>query len=336
MKTYIIAEVGPNHNGSVKLAQEMIEKLARAGTNAVKFQICIPEEVYSLDAFKARYQKENEKSATPLEMSKSYQLSFEDHKILYQVCRENNVDYLCSAFDMKSLVFIDENFDMPFFKIPSGEIFTLDMMEYIAKRNRSVILSTGMATYPEIGVVIDLLNKGHKKRIILLHCVSNYPTPHKDVNLNVMAQLKDRFGYEVGFSDHTIGNECAIAAVSLGAVVVEKHVTLDRNMPGPDHKASATVDEFAELVKAIRNIEKALGGNKKIFSESELEIKNVARKSMVSKRDLLPGETIAKSDICYKRPGIGLSPLEETSLIGKKVKRKIPKNRVIRKEDIIW
>lgn len=330
--TYIIAEVGPNHNGDINIALKMIEELSKVGVDAVKFQITVPENAYSLDAFKADYQKKNESSSSPIEMSKKHMLTFEEHKHLYKKCLECNVDYLCSAFEIESLRFIDTNFELPYFKIPSGEIFSIDLLNYMAEKEKPFILSTGMATYDEIEKSINLINANFKKEITILHCVSNYPTPYSEVNLNVMLELYKRFGYPVGFSDHTVGNDSAIAAVALGATMIEKHVTLDKNMSGPDHKSSITIEEFGELVKSIRNVEKVLGISEKIFSDEELTNKTAVRKSMVTKRDLPENHILSVEDICYKRPGTGISPLDQDRYVGKKLKTHIQANRVLKDE----
>ena len=333
-KTYIIAEIGPNHNGDINLAFKMIEKLAKTGIDAVKFQITVPENAYSADAFKVDYQKNNESSKSPLEMSKKYLLTFEQHRLLYEKCRECKLDYICSAFEMESLKFIDQHFDMPFFKIPSGEIFSVDLIAYMAEKNRPFILSTGMATFDEIETSIELINQNFKKEITILHCISNYPAPPEDVNLNTMLELKRRFDYPIGFSDHTEGNDAAIAAVAMGATMIEKHVTLDKNLPGPDHKASITIEEFASLVKSIRNVEKMMGKFEKTFSEAELKIKSAVRKSIVSKGDLPQGHILTEADICYKRPGTGISPIEKDRVIGKRLKEAIDGNRLIHWEQL--
>ena len=335
MSVYIVAEIGPNHNGSVEVALRMVDKLSEIGVNAVKFQLCTPESVYSLDSFKPAYQNKGDKSTSPLEMSKKYQLSREDHIKIYGVCREKKIDYVCSAFDLESLIFLDSNFEMPFFKIPSGEIFSVDMLEYVSSRDKPVVISTGMTTYTEVGSAIEMINIKSQKNITILHCVSNYPASYEEVNLKIIPELKIRFNCAVGFSDHTIGNQCAIAAVSLGASLIEKHVTCDQNQNGPDHKASATIDEFEDLVKGIRNTELAMGGTEKVWTSAMLEIKNAACKSIVSKRDLLPGDIITEKDICFKRPGIGFLPTEKECVLGKRVRNKIGKNRVIKKCDIV-
>lgn len=330
--TYIIAEVGINHNGNVDLALQMVEKLSKIGVDAVKFQITIPENAYSLDAFKPKYQKNQEKSKSPLEMSKKNLLTFEEHKKIFNKCSVLNVDYLCSAFEMESLQFINNNFNLSHFKIPSGEIFSIDLIEYMAKYNKPFILSTGMATYDEIQAAINLINQNSEKNITILHCVSNYPTPYEDVNLNVMFELKRIFGYPVGFSDHTIGNDAAIAAVAMGASMIEKHVTLDKKLPGPDHKASITIEEFEELVNSIRKVEKMLGTKQKSFSKEELEIKTAVRKSLVAVKDLPVGHILTDDDICFKRPGTGISPINKELFIGKRLKTPVKMNRVLKEE----
>lgn len=331
----IIAEIGPNHNGSLKIARKMIHALAKSGADFIKFQLAVPEEVYSKDAFKARYQKKNDNSATAIEMSRRYQFSFDDHKTLYEECKKNSTKYACTAFDLKSLKYIDKNFNLPFFKIASGEAFSLDMLEYIANRNRSVLLSTGMTSFSDIEKILNILNKRNKKNITLMHCTSNYPALPKDAHLNLIGTLRKRFGYPVGFSDHTKGVECAIAASALGAVIIEKHVTMDNDMEGPDHAASLEIARFSEFVKSIKKIEEALGKDKKTFSKDELEIKKSSRKSIVSKKDLKKNHVITCKDICFKRPGTGILPIEVGSIINKKVKRTIKKDRVIKPGDVL-
>ncbi len=332
MKKYIIAEVGPNHNGSFEKAKLLVEELSKIGVDAVKFQLSNPNNLYSKDSFKPQYQKDNDKTKSPLEMSKKNQLSFSEHLKLAEVCKANQVDYLCTAFDMESLIFLNNNIAMPYFKIPSGEILSIDLLEYIAKNDRKILLSTGMASFQEIGDAIKIL--GNKNNITVLHCISNYPAPAEEVNLKVMLEIKARFGVSVGFSDHTIGNDAAIAAVAMGAEVIEKHVTFDRNAEGPDHKASATVEEFAALVRSIRNVELMFGTSEKTFSNKELEIKRAARKSIVTTRALSAGDIIKREDICFKRPGYGFLPTEIDLIIGKALSKDIKADRVILKEHL--
>jgi N,N'-diacetyllegionaminate synthase len=332
--TYIIAEVGPNHNGSLERALIMIEELSAIGVDAVKFQISKLENAYSKDAFKPAYQKKNDKEKSPLEMSKKFQLPFEEHLKLSKACSKYGVDYLCTAFEMESLRFLTKKIEMPYYKIPSGELLTVDMLEHIAGQKKPILLSTGMASYDEIEKSVNILNKDEIKDITILHCISNYPTPAEDVNLNVMLEIKSRFNVPVGFSDHTLGNDAAIAAVALGATVIEKHVTYDKNVEGPDHKASATIAEFSSLVKSIRNVDKMMGTNEKVFSEDELEIKKSVRKSIVTTQYLPKGHVISKQDICFKRPGFGFKPIDREKVIGRKVIKGIEADRVILEEHL--
>lgn len=331
---YIIAEIGPNHNGDVSTALYMVEQIAKTGVDAIKFQMTNPYELYSDDSFKATYQKQNDTAPSAREMSLRIQLKPEEHLMVYNRCKELGIDYICTAFDIGSLRFLEEHCVMAYYKIASGEIFSLDVLDYMAKQNRPIILSTGMATYDEVGKSLEILNKYGSKDITILHCISAYPAKYEEVNLMNMLELKERFGYEVGFSDHTIGNECAIAAVAMGASMVEKHVTYDKNADGPDHKASITIEELGELVKSIRHIESAIGLCERQFSETQREIAKVARKSIVTKRKISKGEIITLDDICYKRPGIGFLPIEQDYVIGKKAIRDIERDRVIKPEDI--
>lgn len=332
--TYIIAEVGPNHNGSIEKAQDMVENLASIGVDAVKFQLNFPENCYSRDSFKPSYQIANDKESSPLEMSKKYQLTFDEHIRLSEACSKYGVDYLCTAFEMESLQFLTNNIGMPYYKIPSGEILTVDMLEHIAGQKKPILLSTGMASYDEIEESVQVINKDRNKDITILHCISNYPTPAEDVNLNVMLEIKSRFNVPIGFSDHTLGNDAAIAAVALGATVIEKHVTYDKNAEGPDHKASATISEFASLVKSIRNVEKMMGTREKFFSEDELEIKRAARKSIVTTQNLPKDHVIREEDLCFKRPGFGFKPTVRDTIIGRKVFKEIEADRVIFEEHL--
>lgn len=331
---YIIAEVGPNHNGDVNTALQMVEQIATIGVDAIKFQFSNPYELYSDDSFKATFQKQNDSAPSAREMSLRIQLKPEEHLMVYKKCKELGVDYMCTAFDIGSLRFLDEHCDMAYFKIASGEIFSLDILDYMAQHNRPIILSTGMATYEEIEKSLDILNKYGQRDITILHCISAYPAKYEEVNLMNMLELKERFGYEVGFSDHTIGNECAIAAVAMGASLVEKHVTYDKNADGPDHKASITIEELGDLVNAVRHVESAIGVRERVFSETQRESAKVARKSVISKRNISKGEIITQEDICYKRPGIGFLPIEQDQVIGKKAVCDIERDRIIKPEYI--
>lgn len=334
-KVYIIGEVGPNHNGSVETALTMIKKMAEAGVDCVKFQMTDPYLLYSDDSFKASYQIKNDKAKGAREMSLSYQLSRDAHIPLYQKCKECGVDYLCSAFDLESLIYLDEHFDMPYYKIASGEIFSLDMIDYISEQNKPIILSTGMATYEEVRIALDLLNRHSNKDITILHCISNYPAKYEEVNLRNIITLGKKFGCKVGFSDHTVGNECAIAAVAIGASIIEKHVTLDKTANGPDHKASIDISELTQLVSDIRHVEMALGSFERQFSASQIEISRVARKSLVTKHAMKAGDIITKDDFCYKRPGIGFLPIEQDLVVGRRLLVDVEADKVIKREYIL-
>jgi N,N'-diacetyllegionaminate synthase len=333
-KTYIIAEIGPNHNGSIDIALDLIERLSKIGVDAVKFQLSNVRNTLSLDSFKASYQKENSIHKDVFLDSEKRQLTYLEHFKLSEKCRELGVDYLCSAFDLESLIFLDKELDIKKFKIASGEMLSLDMLKYISKKNKEVILSTGMATLDEIGKACTLLNSKRKQHLTILHCVSSYPALIADINLRSMITLKEAFSMPVGYSDHTLGNTTALAAVAIGASVIEKHVTLDRNMPGPDHKASATVKEFSNLVRDIRNVEIALGSKYKKLSVDEVNVSKAARKSIVSNRNILKGEVIQNNDICYKRPGTGFLPTDIELVVGRVAMNDIKKNRVIKRSDI--
>lgn len=267
-------------------------------------------------------------------MSKNNQLTKEEHILLSKKCKEYGIDYLSSAFDLQSLKFLDLRLDVGAFKIASGEILSIDSLEYISNRNKPIILSSGMASYNEIEYAIDTLNNNFKKEITILHCVSSYPVKAKDVNLSVMQILKEKFKYPVGFSDHTIDNLSSTVAVALGASIIEKHVTFDKSWNGPDHKASSTIEEFKCLVESIRKVEKLMGKPTKVLSESENEIKNVARKSIVAKVPIKKGQIIKEEDICYKRPGTGFLPIEKKLIIGAKAKDDIEADTLIHKNQI--
>lgn len=333
-KVYIIGEVGPNHNGDVNIALKMVEDMAAAGVDAIKFQMCDPYKVYSDDSFKATYQKKNDTANTAREMSLSFQLSRDEHKKVYAKCVECGVDYFCTAFDLDSLKFLDENFDMTYYKIASGEIFSLDIIDYISTQHKPIIMSTGMSTYEEVKIALDLLNRNFPKDITVLHCISNYPAKYEEVNLRNMIQLHRLYGCKVGFSDHTIGNECAIAAAAMGASMLEKHVTFDKKAKGPDHKASIEIGELSGLISQIRHIEIALGSFERQFSDAQMEVSRVARKSIISSRPLKAGQIITEDDICFKRPGTGFLPIEKEKVVGHRLRKDIGADRVIQKHFI--
>lgn len=326
---YIIAEIGPNHNGSFKLAQKMITQIAKTGVDAIKFQLGDPDKVYCLDAFKANYQKITDKSKSIIEMSKRIQLKRQDHIKLAKLCKKNKVTYLCSAFDLDSLIFLDKKINIPLFKIPSGEINSIDMIHYIAKKKKKVLLSTGMASFKEIKNTINKLKKYGNKDITIMHCVSSYPAQKKYLNLNIIDSIKEKFDQEVGYSDHSLGDEASLAAVAKGARVIEKHVTISRKFNGPDHKSSMTILELKNLIKKIRTLELILGSRRKNFSKDEKNVQKVARKSLVTARELKKNTIIKKSDILFKRPGTGISPNDLNKIVGKKINKTIKSNRLI-------
>ena len=316
-KVIIIAEAGVNHNGSYELAIKMVDEAKRAGADYVKFQTAKPELVISTFAPKAEYQKETTGAAeSQLEMCKAI-LPLTDYKPLKEYCDKVGIGFMSTPFDLVSIDVL-EPLDMDYYKIPSGEITNLPYLRKIASKHRPVILSTGMCEVEEVEAALQVLELGGVKRsdIIVLHCNTEYPTPMDDVNLRAMDDLRRSLGVEVGYSDHTKGIEVPIAAVALGATVIEKHFTLDKTMEGPDHKASLEPDELKAMVDAIRNIEQALGDGHKHVSPSERKNMDIARKSIVAARDIRKGEVLTEENITTKRPGNGISPMRWDSVIG--------------------
>jgi len=336
MKTFIIAEAGVNHNGSLELAKKLIDVAVDTGADAVKFQTFKAENVVSSVAPKAEYQlKTTNNQETQLEMIKKLELSFEDFKKLKNYCDEKGIMFLSTPFDIESARFLKE-LELEIFKIPSGEITNYPLLKEIGSYKKKVILSTGMADLGEIEDALDILIESGTKRedITVLHCNTEYPTPMEDVNLKAMLTIKEAFKVNVGYSDHTLGIEVPIAAVALGATVIEKHFTLDKNLPGPDHKASLEPDELKALVKAIRNIEKALGSGIKKPSKSEIKNIPIARKSIVAKRDIKKGEILTEENITTKRPATGISPMMWKQVIGKKALKDIKADKPLEFGDI--
>lgn len=331
-RVYIIAEVGPNHLGSLLLAKQYIKVLSKTGVDAIKFQIGIPQEHYSLDSFFPKYQiKHYPKKFKLFEVVKKRLLKLKEHKELYKECKKYNIDYLCSAFDLKSLKYLNTNFKLKYFKIPSSEILSIDQLDYVSKVKKDIILSTGMAKEEEIDFAINRIRKNSKNRIILLHCVSSYPTEIRHLNLNYLKKIYRKFNCDVGFSDHSKNNLSAVIAVTLGAKIVEKHVTFNNNLDGPDHLASLDIGDLDSFVKSIRETEVILGKEKKIISNNEQEVKKSLRKSCVAANNLIKGKIIDRKDIVIRRPGTGLSPIWIEKIIGKKIKKSVKKNRLIKK-----
>ena len=329
MKTCVIAEIGVNHNGDLKLAEKMVDEAVRCGADIVKFQTGIPENIISKEAPKAEYQKVTTGSyESQLEMVKRVSLSFDDFVHLKRYCDRSGAEFLSTPFDLESIDFLD-GLGVRVWKIPSGEITNLPYLEKIAATKKPVIMSTGMAEIHEIQDAIDVLKKGGVTDVTLLHCTTEYPAPIDDVNLCAMDHLRDTFGTEVGYSDHTEGIEVAVAAVARGASVIEKHFTLDRNMEGPDHKASIEPEQFSEMVRSIRNVECALGSYEKKPAPSELKNKAVARKSIVAATDIKAGDVFSEDNLTTKRPGTGISPMKWYELIGTKAKRDYKEGELI-------
>ena len=317
-KVFIIAEAGVNHNGSLELAKKLIDVAVVSGADAVKFQTFKAENLVSKNAQKADYQKQttnNEESQ--FDMIKKLELDVQTHRILMDYCKEKNIMFLSTPFDHDSIDLLND-LGLEIFKIPSGEITNLPYLRHIGKLNKKVILSTGMADIGEIEDAMDILiNAGTKKEnITVLHANTMYPTPMEDVNLKAMVTIGKTFDVAFGYSDHTLGIEVDIAAVALGACCIEKHFTLDKTMEGPDHKASLEPDELKAMVKAIRNIELALGSSIKKPSKSEMPNMQIARKSIVAKIEIKKGDRLSEENITIKRPGNGINPMRWDEIVG--------------------
>lgn len=320
-KVFIIAEAGVNHNGSIELAKRLIDIAALAKVDAVKFQSFRAENLVCKDTEKAEYQKVNTgNKESQYEMIKKLELNQEAHRILMDYCKEKNILFLSSPFDLESIDLLDQ-LGMPIFKIPSGEITNLPYLEKIGKLRKHVILSTGMSTMVEIKEAIEVLKKNGTTHIQVLHCNTDYPTTMSEVNLKAMLDIKEKLQVEVGYSDHTVGIEIPIAAVALGARVIEKHFTLDHSMEGPDHKASLELNELKMMVQAIRHVEIALGDGEKKPTLSELKNREVARKSIVAAKGIKKGEVFTENNITIKRPGTGISGMSWYEVLGRKAKK---------------
>ncbi|GBF41334.1 N-acetylneuraminate synthase [Leptospira ellinghausenii] len=318
-KTIIIAEAGVNHNGDLKIAEELIQVAAKAGADFVKFQTFQSNSISSKLAGRAEYQKANMKEdGSQISMLKKLELNFEMHQHLIQVCKQNKIQFLSTAFDLPSIeLLIQLGIDL--WKIPSGEITNYPYLKKIGSLKGEVILSTGMSNLGEIEAALSVLENAGTKRenITVLHCTTEYPAPMNEVNLRAMLSIQNAFGVKVGYSDHTVGVEISLAAVALGAIMIEKHFTLDRNLPGPDHKASLEPNELNALVSGIRNIEIALGDGVKKPFPSEIRNMTIARKSLIAKENIRKGEIFTEQNITTKRPGNGISPMRWDEVMGK-------------------
>jgi N,N'-diacetyllegionaminate synthase len=316
----IIAEAGVNHNGDLVLAKQLIDVAADAGADLVKFQTFSADRLATREAKKADYQSVTTGSAeTQHQMLSRLELSANMHHELIAYCAKRNIGFFSTGFDIESVDFLI-SLGINHFKIPSGEITNLPYLRHIGQFSKPVIISTGMATMGDIEAAIDVLVQAGTtlSLITVLHCTTEYPTPMSEVNLHAMQSMQVAFGVAVGYSDHTAGIEVAIAAVALGATVIEKHFTLDKNLPGPDHKASLEPDELKAMVSAIRNIEIALGDGIKRLTPSEVRNKPVARKSLVASKAIKAGEVLSVENITTKRPGTGISPMNWDAVIGRK------------------
>ena len=330
-KVIIIAEAGVNHNGDAAMAREMIKTARRAGADYVKFQTAVPELVISTIAPKAEYQKETTgEGQSQLDMCRAIHLPLGEYALLAEECSREGIGFMSTPFDLVSIDTLAA-LDMDYWKIPSGEITNLPYLRRIASKGGRVILSTGMSTLDEVAAAVEVLEAGGIPRsdITLLHCNTQYPTPMADVNLRAMEALASLGCGAVGYSDHTVGIEVPVAAVAMGAKVIEKHFTLDKTLPGPDHRASLDPAELCGMVAAIRNIEQAIGSPEKCVSDSERPNIEVARKSIVAARDIKEGELLTEDNITVKRPGGGISPMLWDSVIGTRACRDFPYDSLI-------
>ena len=336
MKTLVIAEAGVNHNGSLEMARQLVDAAAAAGVDYVKFQVGIPELIASRFAEKAGYQKHTTGAGeSQLEMIRKISLTFDQHRQLKEYCDSVGTSYLCTPFDLPSIDFLNtlgrDRKGLSLWKVPSGEITNFPYLRAIGLTGKPVILSTGMATLDEIELAIGVLTRFGTSRdaITLLHCTTEYPAPKDQVNLRAMDTMRERFGMPVGYSDHTEGIEIPVAAVAMGAVVIEKHFTLDRTLPGPDHKASLEPGELTDMVSQIRAVESALGDGTKSPAPAEVPNIPIARKSIVAATAIKRGELFTEENLTAKRPGTGLSPMLWESVVGQRAVRDFEADEMI-------
>ena len=331
--TIIIAEAGVNHNGSIELAKQLVDNAVETGVDYIKFQTFKASKLVTKAAKQAEYQQKNigKEGDSQYQMLKKLELSPAEHEVLIDYCQQKGIKFFSTAFDFDSIEYL-HSLNLGLWKIPSGEVTNYPFLKRVASYNEPTILSTGMCDMEDVRAAVEALYKNglSKENLILLHCNTEYPTPFEDVNLKAMEALRKEFGVEVGYSDHTKGIEVPIAAVALGATVIEKHFTLDRNMEGPDHKASLEPDELKAMVGAIRNIEKAVGGDgTKHVSESERKNIAIARKSIVAACDIKAGELFTEKNLTVKRPGNGISPMRWEEVLGTKAKKDFSEDELI-------
>ena len=354
-ETFLIAEIGVNHDGELQKALELIDIASEAGANAVKFQTFNSESLSTKYAKKASYQeKDSKKSESQLDMLKKLELSRDDYDVIKERCLEKNIQFMSTAFDSESLKFLVENIKVKTLKVPSGEITNGPFLLEHARTGLDIILSSGMSNLKEVETALAYICFGYlnpkkevnpqdvnkcyrskegknilKDKVVILHCTSQYPAPLEDINLNALKTLKSEFGIRIGYSDHSLGYLVASSAISLGADVIEKHITLDKNLPGPDHSASLDPVEFKEFVKVIKETEVFLGDGIKRITSSEEETKNVARKSIVANQLIKKGEIFTDENLTIKRPGIGISPMQVWDLYGKESPKDFTKDEII-------
>lgn len=328
-KVFVIAEAGVNHNGSIEVAKELVDVAARAGADAVKFQTFKAENLVCKNAEKANYQMETtDTSESQFEMLKKLELTLDMHQQLITYCKQKNIMFLSTPFDIDSLYFLVD-LGVEIIKIPSGEITNYPLLREVGKTGKEVIISSGMSTLDEVREALDILKEFGSKRITVLHCNTEYPTPYEDVNLNAMVTMREKLNINVGYSDHTSGIEIPIAATALGASVIEKHFTLDKLMEGPDHKASLEPMELEKMIASIRIVEKAMGNGVKEPSDSESKNINIVRKSIVAKHNIPSGNVFTEENLTTKRPGTGISPMCWNEVIGKVASRDIMEDELI-------
>ena len=328
----VIAEAGPNHNGKISLARKLIDMAKDCGTDFIKFQTSIPELHISRFAKKANYQSKNtSRRETQLQMAKKNSLTFDQFRQLKKYCKKKRINFLSTAFDLKSIDFLNK-LNMKYFKIPSGEITNYPYLSKIGKLKKKIILSTGMATMQEIGEALKVLTKHglSKKKITVMQCNTEYPTPLRDANLRAMITIKEKYGVPIGYSDHTEGIEAVLAAVAMGAKIIEKHITLNRNLPGPDHKASITKKELKMMIDGIKKVEIALGNGVKKASSSEKKNIKIARNSIVAAKNIKKGEKFTNKNLIMKRPGNGISPMKLFTVLGKIAKKNFVEDELIK------
>ncbi len=331
---FIIAEAGVNHNGDVRLAHRLVDAAVAAGADAVKFQTFKAERLATSKAPKAAYQRQNVRRESQLDMLRRLELTEEDHRNLLAHCRKKGILFMSSPFDEESAIFL-ASLPIDVFKVPSGELTNTPFLSRLARMGKPMIVSTGMATLDDVRLAVKALRSSGRRRLILLHCVSSYPAKPADANVRAMQTLARTFHTPVGFSDHTPGISVSLAAVALGACVIEKHITLDQRMQGPDHRTSLHPTEFTSLVQEIRIVESCLGNGRKEPRRAEADISLVSRKSLVAARPIRAGERLTKSTVAARRPGTGLSPAELPGLLGRVAQRDIPCETLL-SLDMFW